>query len=492
MMKILRRLIENLENTRINMFIGFLIFLTIVSIRIIIEFYLWIWATDHQIIPAFYEEFVYQFTFYSSLFLGGVIIISYFAKTSLVKVIKVVLYGWWVLILPPIIDFIVLGRTEGYRWGFSEDFLKNIFSFGLNSSYIGIGQFIMAVTICFFAGVYVFCKTKSFIRMIAAIISIYFMMFAMGTPELYLPFGIEFTALLYLWYLLLSILFIIFILYKHVKNISSVIKHIKPLRTIHFALMNIIGLLIAGQIDFLWIIDYPYIITSILAVVLIWQFTSLINDIYDKRIDQISNKQRPLVNGLMNESQYLNIALIFLIIALGFGAFLGTIPLILTAVGLALGAMYSVPPVRLKNHILSSCIIGAGSSIAFLIGFYSPDFGDNVGILTLKTLLIAIVIFFSLSMAPLTTDLKDYYGDKKMNVKTLFTVYGREKGKKITSVFLFLTFLIPLVLYHKIIDIALFVGLASFAVIAFYKKEYFPGVIMSYVIVFFYCFLKEL
>lgn len=490
--KPIEKLIENLENSRINILAAFILFSVITSFRIYSEFYLWIRSNEFFIIPAFYEEYVHQFSFYSTMFLGGIFIISYLSKTHFVKVIKVVLHGWWILTLPPIIDYVIVGRTEGYRYGLPEDFLTNTVTLGLYANYIGIGQFIMGSIICSLTAIYIYYRSKSILKAIGGIVSIYFMMLIIGSPELYLPFSVEYKSFLFIWYLMLSIIFAILIIYKDTdkKNIYGFIKHLKPIRTLHFVSMTLIGLVVAGEIEFVEIVDYPYIITSILMIILIWQYTSLINDIYDKNIDQISNKQRPLTVGLMNETQYFHIAIVVAIIAVGTGVLLGKTPLILTIIGLILGTIYSVPPIRLKNHIFSSSVIGAGSSIAFLIGYYTPDFGHNIVDLTPKAILITLLIFIVLSLAPLTTDLKDYEGDKKNKVKTLYTVYGKEKGKKVTSVLLFVTFLIPIILFNKIIDFVLFLGLAFFATIIFLKKESLQGIMISYIVTLTYCIIR--
>lgn len=492
MIKSFTRYLENIENSSMSLFTAFILFLIITSIRISTEFYLWVSANIFQKNPVFFEEYMHQLAFYLTMFLGGILIISYFSKSHALNVIKIVLKGWWILILPPIIDFIVLGRTASYRYGLPEDFMKNIFTLGLDSPYVGTGQIVMFFIIFSFTAYYILHKSKSFARMIVGVISIYFMIWIIGSPELYLPSSIENALGLYLWYLFLSTIFAFMLLYNESNHRINfrLIKHLKPMRTLHFVLMTITGFLVAGKVNFLNLEDYPYIISSISVIIFAWQYSSLINDVYDKDIDRISNLQRPLITGLITESSSIHIALIFAILAIGTGALLGIITLILTLAFIAFGTAYSVPPLRIRNYLFSSIVIGAGSAIAFLIGYFSPNFGGDIVDFTPKSSLIATLIFTVMSIAPITTDLKDFNGDKRMDVKTIYTVYGREKGKKIATILLFLVFFIPLLIYNSLIDFFLFFVLSATASLIFWKKESFHGIIVGYIILLLYCVLR--
>jgi 4-hydroxybenzoate polyprenyltransferase len=84
-------------------------------------------------------------------------------------------------------------------------------------------------------------------------------------------------------------------------------------------------------------------------------------------------------------------------------------------------------------------------------------------------------------------DLKDVEGDKVGNVKNIYTLFGKEKGNKITSVFLFLSLSSPILLYHEILDFFVLMPLAALAGFTFVKFESLNLVIVLTLPTFVYC-----
>jgi 4-hydroxybenzoate polyprenyltransferase len=170
---------------------------------------------------------------------------------------------------------------------------------------------------------------------------------------------------------------------------------------------------------------------------------------------------------------------------------LGIIPFISTLLFILSSLAYSIPPLRLRKRLFSTLFIGWGSSLAFLIGYFNHTRISNISISS-DALFLALLIFIAFSVGPLTKDIKDYEGDLKHGVKTFFTVYGIEKGTKIVAVLLGISLLIPLLLFHTILDI-IFFGLLAFLISLFF---YLRGKLIisysGYGIVFFYCAIRVL
>jgi 4-hydroxybenzoate polyprenyltransferase len=295
----------------------------------------------------------------------------------------------------------------------------------------------------------------------------------------------------FLWLFFLS--FVLISLLVHLANrliLPTLWRNLRPFRTIHFILMVIIGLVISGNIDYLAVNNVPFIIIAVLLLVFIWQYTVMINDIYDVEIDRFSNIGRPLIAGVVTKGQYANLMYSFAAFSVIFGFILGPLILALALFCLFLGTVYSVPPFRVRDRIWSSVIIGSGSACAFLIGFFTPNYLGIASAVSMDAILIALIIFSALSMGPVLTDLKDYEGDRRANVKTLYTVFGLEEGKRIASTFIPVMFIIPTLILNNIFDIAIFVIFGALATIIFYKKGDFRGVFLCYFIVIIYCILR--
>jgi 4-hydroxybenzoate polyprenyltransferase len=205
----------------------------------------------------------------------------------------------------------------------------------------------------------------------------------------------------------------------------------------------------------------------------------MINHVYDVTIDKLDNKDRLIPKGMMTRRQVKEIAIIYALISLGLGSVLGVYSFLLVIVGLFFGTIYSVPPLRLRDGVFSTVIIGIGSSIAYFLGYITPAYikvmhGELAGQVmrtcpefTTDSIVIGILIFIALTVGSLIKDYKDYEGDKKAGVKNLFTIYGLEKGVNITSFLLPVPFFCLLLLFHSLVDIIIIFPLGLLAGILF-------------------------
>jgi len=110
--------------------------------------------------------------------------------------------------------------------------------------------------------------------------------------------------------------------------------------------------------------------------------------------------------------------------------------------------------------------------------------------ITNEAILIAILIFIVLSIGSVTRSLKDYEGDKKAGVRNIFTVYGKEKGVKIASFLIIISFISPIMLFYRIVDIVIFVAGGLIASHLFNKTKRIETVFGLYFPVLIYCILR--
>jgi homogentisate phytyltransferase/homogentisate geranylgeranyltransferase len=270
--------------------------------------------------------------------------------------------------------------------------------------------------------------------------------------------------------------------------------------------MTLIGIIIAGHL-YIDVMDIssPFhagnigmLGISLFTIIFLWQYAVMINHVYDVEIDRITNKERLLPQGLLSRERVEKIAVIYALVAVGLSFMLGLPILIIALISLLLGTIYSVPPLRLRASVFGTTIIGLGSMIAFFLGYLTPHYEYEIlpvaievvkafPSVTLEAIGLGLLVFINLSIGPLVTDLKDYEGDRKSGVKSIYTIFGVEKGVFIVSVLLFFAFLSPLILFHKLYDLFIFVPLAVVVTIAFnkYKNQmlvfslYFPVIIYS-------------
>jgi chlorophyll synthase len=163
------------------------------------------------------------------------------------------------------------------------------------------------------------------------------------------------------------------------------------------------------------------------------------------------------------------LSFIFGLLALLLAVSLSAAAVGLTVLALASSWAYSAPPLRLRRRLFSTVFIGWGSVTAFFIGYFGRT---PLGQLSLdrRTLLLATVIFFALSLGALVKDLKDYEGDRRAGVRNFFTVFGIAKGTRIVSLMLGMSLLTPLLLFHEVRDVIIFGCLAVLSSWLFYRR----------------------
>jgi homogentisate phytyltransferase/homogentisate geranylgeranyltransferase len=308
----------------------------------------------------------------------------------------------------------------------------------------------------------------------------------------------------FLYYAFLTGIFLLLLLKISKKNlVTDLIRSLRPFPIFHGGIMVLLGIIIAGNLDIIDFFNHPFtntfgfILISVLTVVFAWSFTVLLNHIYDIDIDKISGERRITSTDVLTIDQIKQIAIIFAILSILFSTLIGYEIFLLTVTALILGIVYSIPPIRLRNSILSSLFIGTGSVIAFFIGVLTPPFYWTKGGLKLANPIIpsdafpiALIIFISLSVGTVIKDLKNYEGDKNAGVRNIFTVYGLQKGLKIASVSLFISFVTPLILFHEIVDFLIIIPTGVFALFLFKKFRSIELTFAMYFFIFFYLLLR--
>jgi len=188
----------------------------------------------------------------------------------------------------------------------------------------------------------------------------------------------------------------------------------------------------------------------------------IVNDIFDVEIDKVSHPDRPMVKGFIGRKKYILIAIIIIAVGLISGFIMSLYSMIFVGLYFIMGYIYSAPPLRLRNYIFGTVFIGLGSSLAYFTGVFS---GGEM--LNWTQIMIGILILIALSMGTVVKDYKDYEGDKKEGVTNIFTYFGLEKGMKITTVLLIITFLLPFILIYHLIDFIVIIPIALTVVILF-------------------------
>jgi 4-hydroxybenzoate polyprenyltransferase len=238
-------------------------------------------------------------------------------------------------------------------------------------------------------------------------------------------------------------------------------------RSIHYLLMVIVGLTLyfydVKNTDMFVLIR---ILGMLTAEFLAYQFSAMVNDIFDINCDRVSNKDRPLIVGIFDRNEYLKIGLVYLTISLLFAFWVSDTCFSIILVSIALSFIYSSPPFRLKRFFpLSSIIIGLEALLALLLGQLSLE-AEGAEPSIYPSVLWLVFLTFLLSSN--IKDLKDIEGDRICGIHTLPVMLGEAKARTIIAGLVSLSYLIvPLFFYLVFYSHALAITSVAFALANF-------------------------
>jgi 4-hydroxybenzoate polyprenyltransferase len=186
------------------------------------------------------------------------------------------------------------------------------------------------------------------------------------------------------------------------------------------------------------ILSSPY---NLLAVILggtaiLSAFLSAVwfNDLFDLKIDRVSNPNRPLPSGQLSSHAVVIIAVSLFVYSILCAVPLGShvVSLILCCNGIAF--IYSSPPLRLRRYFpMSTMAIGLCSSMAMIVGFYLLN-GNHVIIPSYEYFLIPLGIAFVSTFK----DIKDVEGDSVDASYSLANILPPLYGRCATAVCVFI------------------------------------------------------
>ncbi len=312
-----------------------------------------------------------------------------------------------------------------------------------------------------------------------------------------------------LFLILLIQLFVVVTIFMFIwkrEMLKNYFSNMKVLRSLHFVFMTAVGFIVLSQLNgYIFEVTDPINITFFvlpsLCMVLTWQFTAMVNDIYDIEIDRFAHPDRPLVTGEICLSTYRNTAIVFAVLSFLISLYLGLLLTLLNLTFIVAALMYSINPIRFKERVYGYVCVGYASIVAFHFGVYShilwtlsieegrwflfdsiPIFSDVISI--------SLVIFVALSLSPYINALSDYEGDKEFGVKNIYTIYGREKGKKIVTVLIVFLFLSPLFLFPNLFDLIIFIPFSLISAYTYYVYEDHRPIFILYFVIVLYSIIR--
>jgi 4-hydroxybenzoate polyprenyltransferase len=490
MKKIITAFISILENAPTSYTLWLTSFLGLISVRIMIEN--WLGEFPERSATFFLYEFSHTFLFFLFAYLLFLPILKRFAKISLLQASNLALVGFLIMLTPPLIDFWISagkGLWSFYKFDSLMGMWHRFYTLFGDQPNIGItyGVRIEVVIVTLIFGCYTYFKTQDRLRALLASLSIYTLLFILGTfpswltiallgfqkgfltvrevdiaqlflspPAIFARSGFDIMSSLNvkmsLVFGILDILLAILYLRQYFSKLFfALIGNARFPQMIYHGGLLCVGMALASiftstsiRVDVFNILAF---ITMVIAVESAWLASVVVNDLFDIKTDILTNPKRPLPQHKITLGEYKAIGFTFFGVSLLFAAIVNVKTMLLLLMYQGLAWLYSAWPLRLKRFPLVATFVGAIAGILVLLsGFLLIAPEGNIQALPGRILLLcALVYTFSLPLK----DFKDIAGDKAEGVLTLPVLLGETWGKIVIGSGLFFSYLLSVWFLHE-------------------------------------------
>lgn len=509
MKKFLLRLIASIENAPLTLGLFLMTFVALIIARLTVENSLGLF--QERSFFFMYFEFTHTFLFFLCSFLLLLPVVSYAGTVDLKKSANMLLFGFLIILTPPIIDTIIF-QGDSF-WSFYEfDGLVGLFwrfltLFG-DTPDIGItyGVRIEVVLVTLALGLYAYIKSKKPMRALLVMLLTYTVLFILGTFPSWVTLGVlafeksllaisstdvaalflapeqvlgrdltDFRSVLnykmsLVYALFVSLLALLLLFRAYPIYFWALLKNARFPQLIYHAGLLLLGMLFAFsfsaghvQFEFFHVIS---IAVLLVAVECAWLASVIVNDSHDTLIDSITNQSRPLIENTISAPVYRTFGVIFFFASLLFAGIVNFSALLILLSYQALAWLYSAPPLRLKKYPGIATLIAALCGILILTaGFVATAPSHNIVSLPSPLLWYLFLAYF---LALPIKDFKDIAGDKKDHIYTLPVLLGENLAKQVVGSLTFLLFAFsPLVLNMR----SLFIPALIFGALIFFVLQ---------------------
>lgn len=509
----LRGLLEKIEEYPLTFYLWAVSFLSIIAGRILMEN--WLDGMINRTGDYFFHHASYTFIFFLLNYLIFVGLLIKNLKIDIRKASNIMLWGYPIIVFPPLIDFIIF-KGKLYLsfygiYGLAEMPERFFTFFGGNPDFgVTYGVRIEIALAVVALGLYGYFKTKSKLRALWLALQVYIVLFALATfpswvtiiySSLFKGFimvtdveiiKLFFTsaklfsretgtytnalsikvAIVYSVLLAGIIILGLFLLYRD--KLLSFLRNSRLVQIIYHEGLLLVGvglgvLFASPNWDFNFF-NFFSLLNIIIAVSLAWLASVVFNDIFDKKIDLITNSKRPLIVKDFKQGDYIAIGVVLFVASILYAGIINPKVALLLVAYQALAWLYSAWPFRLKRFILLATFISALASMLIVFSGFILASPTEDTIEFPKRIFWLILISLTLSLP--IKDLKDIKGDRVDGVFTVPVVFGEYWGKIVIGSGIFLSYFLSVIFLNepRLLFWAIIIGGASFWVVTSSKE----------------------
>lgn len=513
-MNVFEKTLTAIETSKTSFGLWMVAFLCLIVMRLLVEN--WLFGFESRSAMFIFYEFTHNLSFFLLSFLIFLPIFQYFARASLSVASNMLLSGFLIILLPPIIDFIISdgkGLWSFYIFDGFPGIISRYFTFFGNRPDMGItyGVRVEVALVTIFFGLYVLQKTKRLSRALFAAISAYSLLFFLGTfpswaamliegvsegrwilrgtdvagvflspfaffsRDLVDPRSILNAKMSLVYAAILPLALGLWLFVRHRAIFLVLFRNARLPQVVYHAGLLLIGMglaiLFAGAKFSFGFFDVLAVFLLLGAVVSAWLASVVPNDCFDTVIDAETNASRPLPSGAIQISLYRAIGAGFFAVSLFFSALVSPRAVLFLLLYQAVAWIYSSPPFRLKRFpVIASFTSAVASVLILFLGFSTLAPEGNIGALPVS---LVFLFLFAYTVSIPLKDFKDIAGDAKDSVWTLPVILGAERAKLAVGCGLFVSYLASVSVFRapELFIPALLFGGASFWTVISMKQK---------------------
>lgn len=505
---------EKIEKAPLSYSLWVASFLSIITVRILTEN--WLAQMVNKTGDYFFHHISYTFMFFLMTYVIFLGILMKNLKIGIKESANVMLWGYLIVIFPPLIDYILL-KDKLYLSFYGiyglADMPQRFFTFFGDNPEFGVTYGVraeIALTVIFLF-VYGYLKTKSKIKGFLLSLQAYVILFVLATfpswvtiftEGFYKGFykigevqivqlfftsarlfsretGTYLNALSIKLALIYGVIFFILVSFglwkNYPKHFLSFVKNSRPAQLVYHLGMLLVGISLGAIFtNITWefnMFNFFGLLNVGIAVILAWLTSVTVNDIYDKKIDKITNKKRPLIKGDFSEKNYILIGLTLFGSSILYAALVNPKVAFILLAYQSLAWIYSAWPIRLKRFpVVASAVSSLASTLILVAGFVLATPLEDLSKMPVKIMWLIII---SLLVSLPIKDLKDIEGDRAENVKTIPVIFGEYWSKIIIGSGIFLSYFFSVIVIndYQLLPWAIILGGISFWILAFFSGK---------------------
>ena len=222
---------------------------------------------------------------------------------------------------------------------------------------------------------------------------------------------------------------------ENISKLALIIRFLKPVTWIPVMWSFLCGAVASGAFEWKEVIGIKFILAMLLTGPLASGTCQMLNDYFDRDLDEINEPNRPIPGGAISLKNATILIALWSILSVITGYLIHPLIGFYVVIGIVNAHLYSANPIKLKKRLWAGNIIVAVSYliIPWIAGeiAYNPSF-------TLSSLQPSLIVagLFTLSSTGTMTinDFKSMEGDRMVGIRTLPVVFGETNAALIAAV----------------------------------------------------------